>query len=57
MIAIVSVQYWDRSTWKTAYPRAYKLPDEISGPDNVKRFIIGRQVISIQFKNKYLIEK
>lgn len=44
MIAIVATQYWNRETWKTAYPRCYRLHEIINRPDNVKRYIIGRQV-------------
>jgi hypothetical protein len=45
MIAVVATQYWNKETWKTAYPRAYRLHDVLNRPDNVKRFIIGRQVV------------
>lgn len=44
MIAVVSTQYWNKETWKEAYPRAYALHEILNRPDNVKRFIIGRQV-------------
>jgi hypothetical protein len=47
MIAIVATQYWDRETWKDVYPRAYKLHEMINRPDNVKRFIIGRQFCTV----------
>lgn len=43
MIAIVGVQYWDGETFKDVYPRAYKIHQLMSRPENVKRFIIGRQ--------------
>ena len=44
MIAVVATQYWNKETWKEAYPRAYALHEVLNRPDNVKRFIIGRQV-------------
>lgn len=47
MIAIVATQYWDRETFKDAYPRAYALHELINRPDNVKRFIIGRQFCTV----------
>ena len=47
MIAIVGTQYWDRETFKDTYPRAYKLHELINRPDNVKRFIIGRQFCTV----------
>lgn len=47
MIAIVATQYWDRETFKDAYPRAYRLHEIINRPDNVKRFIIGRQFCTV----------
>jgi hypothetical protein len=47
MIAIVATQFWDRDTFKHAYPRAYKLHELINRPDNVKRFIIGRQFCTV----------
>jgi hypothetical protein len=47
MIAIVATQYWNRETWKEAYPRAYALHEIINRPDNVKRFIIGRQFCTV----------
>lgn len=47
MIAIVATQYWDKETFKEAYPRAYKLHELINRPDNVKRFIIGRQFCTV----------
>jgi Silicon transporter/Cyclin M transmembrane N-terminal domain len=47
MIAIVGTQYWDPETFRDAYPRAYKLHKLINQPDNVKRFIIGRQFCTV----------
>ncbi len=47
MIAIVATQYWDKETWKQCYPRAYMLHEIINRPDNVKRFIIGRQFCTV----------
>lgn len=47
MIAIVGTQYWDPETFKHAYPRAYKVHKLVNKPDNVKRFIIGRQFFTV----------
>ena len=47
MIAIVATQYWDKETWKDVYPRAYMVHEIINRPDNVKRFIIGRQFCTV----------
>jgi hypothetical protein len=47
MIAIVATQYWDKETFKDVYPRAYRLHELINRPDNVKRFIIGRQFVTV----------
>jgi hypothetical protein len=47
MIAIVATQYWDREEFKHYYPRAYALHRIINQPDNVKRFIIGRQFFTV----------
>lgn len=47
MIAIVGVQYWDREIYRDYYPRAYRLHELMSQPDNVKRFIIGRQFFTV----------
>ena len=47
MIAIVATQYWDRESFKEAYPRAYLLHELINRPHNVKRFIIGRQFCTV----------
>lgn len=47
MIAIVGVQYWDREIYRDYYPRAYRLHVLMSAPDNVKRFIIGRQFFTV----------
>ncbi|KAJ1438290.1 silicon transporter-domain-containing protein [Ochromonadaceae sp. CCMP2298] len=47
MIAIVGTQYWDPETFRTVYPRAYKVHAMMSEPDNVKRFIIGRQFFTL----------
>lgn len=47
MIAIVGTQYWDPETFKDVYPRAYAIHKFINKPDNVKRFIIGRQFFTV----------
>jgi len=47
MIAIVETQYWDREDFKDYYPNAYWLHTIINQPDNVKRFIIGRQFCTV----------
>jgi hypothetical protein len=47
MIAIVATQYWDPETWREVYPRAYMLHKLVNRPDNVKRFIIGRQFFTV----------
>lgn len=47
MIAIVGTQYWDPETFREVYPRAYKIHRMMSKPDNVKRFIIGRQFFTV----------
>jgi len=47
MIAIVGTQYWDRETFREAYPRAYRIHEMMSLPDNVKRFVIGRQFFTV----------
>lgn len=47
MIAIVGTQYWDPETFKEVYPRAYKIHKLVNKPDNVKRFIIGRQFFTV----------
>ena len=47
MIAIVATQYWDKESFREAYPRAYKLHELVNRPDNVKRFIIGRQFCTV----------
>lgn len=47
MIAIVETQYWDKETWKDVYPRAYALHEIVNRPNNVKRFIIGRQFCTV----------
>jgi hypothetical protein len=47
MIAIVATQYWDKETFKEVYPRAYKVHELVNRPDNVKRFIIGRQFCTV----------
>jgi hypothetical protein len=47
MIAIVATQYWDKESFKEAYPRAYMLHELVNRPDNVKRFIIGRQFCTV----------
>jgi len=47
MIAIVTTQYWDPEQFREVYPRAYKIHKLINQPDNVKRFIIGRQFCTV----------
>lgn len=47
MIAISATQYWDKEVFKTYYPYTYFLHDVINQPDNVKRFIIGRQFCTV----------
>jgi hypothetical protein len=47
MIAIVATQFWDKESFKEAYPRAYMLHELVNRPDNVKRFIIGRQFCTV----------
>lgn len=47
MIAVVATQYWDRESFKEVYPRAYALHELLNRPDNVKRFIIGRQAWTV----------
>jgi hypothetical protein len=47
MIAITATQYWDRESFKDVYPRAYALHEMVNRPDNVKRFIIGRQACTV----------
>lgn len=47
MIAIVGTQYWDPEQWKDTYPRAYVMHKFVNQPENVKRFIIGRQFFTV----------
>ncbi len=47
MIAIVGTQYWDPDVFRDVYPRAYKLHRLMNQPENVKRFIIGRQFFTV----------
>jgi hypothetical protein len=47
MIAIVGTQYWDKETWRTVYPNTYRVHELVNRPDNVKRFIIGRQFFTV----------
>lgn len=47
MIAIVGTQYWDPEMFKDYYPNAYYLHKIINKPQNVKRFIIGRQFCTV----------
>ena len=47
MIAIAQTQYWDREAFKEAYPRAYAVHEIVTQPDNLKRFIIGRQFMTV----------
>lgn len=47
MIAIVGTQYWDPETFREVYPNAFKVHQMMSEPENVKRFIIGRQFFTV----------
>lgn len=47
MICIVATQYWDKEQFKDAFPRAYRLHTIMNKPDNMKRFIIGRQFCTV----------
>lgn len=47
MIAIVGTQYWDPESFRESHPRAYKIHKLINQPENVKRFIIGRQFCTV----------
>lgn len=47
MIAIVGTQYWDPEVFREYYPRAYRIHKLINQPENVKRFIIGRQFCTV----------
>lgn len=47
MIAIAGTQFWDREVFKEVYPRAYQVHELLGRPDNVKRFIIGRQFFTV----------
>jgi len=47
MICIVATQFWDRESFKDAYPRAYMLHELVNRPENLKRFIIGRQFFTV----------
>ncbi len=47
MIAVVATQYWDPETFRNVYPRAYHLHKVVNRPDNMKRFIIGRQFFTV----------
>lgn len=47
MIAVVGTQYWDPKTFQDVYPRAFKCHELMNRPDNVKRFIIGRQFFTV----------
>jgi hypothetical protein len=47
MIAVVATQYWDPETFRNVYPRAHAIHAVMSKPDNVKRFIIGRQFFTV----------
>ncbi len=47
MIAIVGTQYWDPETFREVYPRAYQIHRLMNQPENVKRFIIGRQFFTV----------
>jgi hypothetical protein len=47
MIAIVGTQYWDPTVFKEVYPRAFEVHRLMNQPENVKRFIIGRQFFTV----------
>ena len=47
MIAIVAIQYYDRESFREAYPRTYMLHELVTRPENVQRFIIGRQFCTV----------
>lgn len=47
MIAIVATQYYDKESFKQTFPRAYAIHELVNRPDNVKRFIIGRQFFTV----------
>eukprot|EP00607_Mallomonas_marina_P010404 CAMPEP_0182422028 /NCGR_PEP_ID=MMETSP1167-20130531/7600_1 /TAXON_ID=2988 /ORGANISM="Mallomonas Sp, Strain CCMP3275" /LENGTH=326 /DNA_ID=CAMNT_0024599731 /DNA_START=563 /DNA_END=1543 /DNA_ORIENTATION=- len=47
MICIVATQFWDKETFKELYPRAYMLHELVNRPENLKRFIIGRQFFTV----------
>lgn len=47
MIAIVGTQYWDPEVFRDVYPRAYRIHRMMNKPENVKRFIIGRQFFTV----------
>lgn len=47
MIAIVGTQYWDPEVFRHVYPRAYNVHRIMGQPENVKRFIIGRQFFTV----------
>jgi hypothetical protein len=47
MIAIVGTQYWDPEVFRLVYPRAYRLHQLMNQPENIKRFIIGRQFFTV----------
>lgn len=46
-VAIVQTQYWDRDSFKEVYSRAFSVHELVNRPDNVKRFIIGRQFCTV----------
>lgn len=47
MICIVATQYWDRETFKVSHPRAYMMHELVNRPENLKRFIVGRQFFTV----------
>jgi len=47
MICIVATQYWDKETFKDSHPRAYRMHELVNRPDNLKRFIVGRQFFTV----------
>ena len=47
IIAIATTQYWDRETFKVLFPRAYKLHLLVSQPKGFKRYMIGRQFLTV----------
>ena len=47
MICIVATQYWDRESFRVSHPRAFMMHELVNRPENLKRFIIGRQFFTV----------